>query len=285
MDSVVTPTVSADVAHAWMRRWDVQQEHYIADREERFAVIADVVQAAVRDVDEPVIVDLGCGPGSLSARLRERLPAARIIGIDADPLLLGLGRAHYGDAIEWVDADLAEGSWRSSVPATIHAAVSTTALHWLPTESLAELYRDLASLTVPGGVYANGDHLGLDDKRLQSLATVVRDRRAERVGVLDNEDWHAWWDAIGADPAMAGLVRQRAERLAARNGAPASGDRATTSADDPTASTDEDAKDSQTHDGNGLTVADHIAMLTAAGYATAAPIWQVGDDHVLVALR
>jgi hypothetical protein len=30
-------------ARRWLERWDRQQENYIADREERFAVVADVV--------------------------------------------------------------------------------------------------------------------------------------------------------------------------------------------------------------------------------------------------
>ncbi|WP_205855747.1 class I SAM-dependent methyltransferase [Phytoactinopolyspora endophytica] len=289
VDSGDTAIVSPDLAQTWMQRWDVQQEHYIADREERFAVIADVVEAALDEVETPVIVDLGCGPGSLSARLRERLPQARIIGIDSDPLLLGLGRVHYGDAIEWADADLAGASWRTHIPDVIHAAVSTTALHWLSSEHLAQLYRDLASLTAPGGVLVNGDHLGLSDQRLQTLAMVVRERRADRAGVRDNEDWRAWWDDILAEPALAGLAQQRAHWIAARDqftpSAASDGagmDGARRSANGGSA---ESAGDGISHDGNGLTVTDHIEMLTAAGYVSAAPLWQVGDDHVLVAIR
>jgi trans-aconitate methyltransferase len=34
------------------------------------------------------VLDLGCGPGSLAARLLERLPAASVVAIDSYPLLL-----------------------------------------------------------------------------------------------------------------------------------------------------------------------------------------------------
>jgi len=73
------PTVQQ--ARHWLDRWDRQQEFYLADREERFAVIADVVEAACGA--EPLVVDLGVGPGSLAVRLLDRLPGARVVGIDA----------------------------------------------------------------------------------------------------------------------------------------------------------------------------------------------------------
>ncbi len=259
-------TLAKDTASTWVRRWDVQQEHYMADREERFAVLCDVVEAALADVPEPVVVDLGCGPGSLAARLRQRLPSARIIGIDSDPLLLGLAKAHYGNAIAWVDANLNSPTWADNLPATIHGAVSTTALHWLPADRLAEVYRVLGARVAEGGVFANGDHLKISDTRLDTLARLVRHRRSDRAGVEKNEDWQQWWDAIAADPAFAELTEARAERKRRES----SDDRSHTETD---------------KHGNGLTIDEHTTLLRSSGFRSVAPLWQVGDDHVLVGLR
>lgn len=250
--------ITTEVAETWLRRWDAQQERYVADREERFTVLCDVVQAALEGVDQPVVVDLGCGPGSLAARLTARLPNATVIGIDSDPLLLGLARAHYGSSITWVDADLAGQTWQDKVPPAIHAAVSTTALHWLTEDQLAQLYRTLAGRIVPGGVFVNGDNIGFENTKVNDLAQTVRDRRAVRVGVKSNEEWHVWWEAVQADPNLAGLVQARLEKM----------DHTT-----------------QDHNGNGLTVAGHTKLLQAAGFSEVAPMWQVGDDHVLAAVR
>lgn len=250
---VLVATVPSEVAETWLKRWDAQQERYIADREERFAVLCDVVESALREVPQPVILDLGCGPGSLAARLRERLPHATIIGIDSDPLLLGLARAHYGSTVTWVDADLAGTDWQAHVPAEIHAAVSTTALHWLSADRLAELYRAIGARMAPGGALVNGDHMRSGDTRIDELASVVRDGRAARAGVVDNEDWRTWWDAIQADPDVAALTQARADR-------------------------------SGSHQGNSLTVAEHANLLRASGFSVVGSVWQVGDDNVLVAL-
>ncbi|SHG68837.1 class I SAM-dependent methyltransferase [Streptoalloteichus hindustanus] len=246
-----------DRARAWVRRWDRQQERYIADREERFQTIVDVVEHVTRADGEPVVLDLGCGPGSLSARVRERLPHARLLGVDADPLLLAMARAAYPEVGRFVDVDLTDADWWQGlgVDRPLDAAVSTTALHWLPEDALARLYRDLAARLRPGGVFVNGDHLYDEQPLVGELATAVRQRRAERVGVLDNEDWAAWWSAVEEDERLADLLEERRRRGLVGG------------------------------DGNRLSCARHVTLLREAGFRAAAPVWQVGDDFVLAAVR
>ncbi len=250
-----TVEVTQEVAATWIARWDAQQARYIADREERFAVIGDVVTRAIGDVAAPVVLDVGCGPGSLASRLAHRLPHAVVLGVDVDPLLLALGRARYGHRVHFIDADVTAAGWTDALSPVqaIDAVVSTTALHWVPPQQLAKLYLDLAALLRPGGVLVNGDHLKLADHALAELADAVEQGRAERAGVSGNEDWSAWWDAVTAEPALAQLQARRLER-GLRHGY-----------------------------GNRLSVDQHVAMLEAAGFTTIGPVWQSGTDHVLVA--
>jgi SAM-dependent methyltransferase len=247
-------TLDADLAGTWVRRWDAQQELYVADREERFAVIGDVVEHAL-DGRTGTVLDLGCGPGSLSGRLAARLPGSRIVGLDSDPLLLALARARYGDTVEFVDADLGTDTWREQVPAVLDAAVSTTALHWLAADQLAEVYRTLGTLLRPGGVFVDGDHRDLGDPALDALARRVRDARAARAGVTDHEDWETWWDAVRADPTLTELVGQRSARAVAHRPEPKP------------------------------VLGRQLDLLRAAGFASVGPVWQSGDDFVLVAIR
>ena len=85
-----------ETAQRWIARWEVQQQGYLPDREDRFTALIDAVEEATGRRD-PLVLDLGCGPGSLSVRLLDRMPAARVVAIDTDPVLLALGRSAYGD--------------------------------------------------------------------------------------------------------------------------------------------------------------------------------------------
>ncbi|GGJ90602.1 methyltransferase [Pilimelia anulata] len=249
--------LDASAARAWVARWDRQQERYLADREERFTVIGDVVTAALADRPAPRILDVACGPGSLAARLARRLPAAELVGLDADPVLLALAGAAYPAAARFAHADLRAADWpeRAGVAGPLDAAVSTTALHWLSEADLGALYRRLGALIRPGGVLVNADHLYDDQPGVRALGRVVRKARAARAGVEDNEDWDAWWAAVEAAPELAEPVARR------RASGYAHSDEADLSAD------------------------THARLLRAAGFAEVGVVWRSGDDTVLVALR
>lgn len=252
--------VSMDTARTWVERWERQQQRYAVDREERFTVISDVVEHVCAGRDRPLLLDLGCGPGSLSARLARRLPRAEIVAVDMDPVLLELGRTHHADAAHYVEAVIGADGWTDALELrrSLDVAVSTTALHYLPASVLLETYRSLAALLRPGGALINGDHFPPDVRSCSALTAHVGRRRAERAGDHAHEDWESWWTAAAADPELADLFEQR------RAGRPVDGS------------------------GGGnrhLSVHRHVELLHQAGFGQVTPVWQVGDSCVLVALN
>ncbi|MFK0232827.1 class I SAM-dependent methyltransferase [Streptomyces vinaceus] len=250
-------TVAA--ASRWVERWERQQQRYAIDREERFTVISDVVERVTEGCGRPapLLLDLGCGPGSLAARLAARMPAAEVVGVDADPLLLELGRAHHGTALRFAEARIGEPGWLDALllERPVDAAVSTTALHYLGEATLRRTYRELAERIRPGGVLVNGDHLGPDSPKVHELAVDIGRRRAERQQALAHEDWDAWWSGVRADPELSPLLA---------------------------------ARDRRTHphcEGNELTLTDHLALLRESGFEHVGTVWQFGNSHVVVAVR
>jgi trans-aconitate methyltransferase len=106
------PELDRDAALDWVARWDSQQLGYLPDREERFTALIDAVQEGTSRPD-PLVLDLGAGPGSLAVRLLDRLPAATVVAVDADPLLLALGRVAWPDraGLRFAEADLRQPGW------------------------------------------------------------------------------------------------------------------------------------------------------------------------------
>lgn len=259
--------LSLATAERWVERWERQQQRYAVDREERFTVIADVVEQSVAGVPgRPSVVDLGCGPGSLAARLARRMPYADIVAVDMDPLLLELARTHHADAARYVDVMIGAPDWTHALglDRPLDAAVSTTALHYLDPDALHRTYRQLAGLLRPGGVLVNGDHFPHDDSALAALAGCVGRRHAERGQVLAHEDWAAWWTAVARDPELTDLLAERRRRQAAVTGGGAS---------------------PGTGGAPRLSVSAHERLLRQAGFSHVGAVWQYGDSHVLVAIR
>lgn len=96
----------------------------------------------------PTIVDLGCGPATLLARLRARHPGARLIGVELHPALLEMAAPTAAAAgITLVPADLA-----LPVPlpdASADLVLSTLSFHEVPHPP--DLLANAARLLRPGG--------------------------------------------------------------------------------------------------------------------------------------
>nr|WP_119590331.1 class I SAM-dependent methyltransferase [Streptomyces scabiei] len=249
--------VSTATAARWVERWERQQQLYAVDREERFEVIADLVEQVTRDCPAPLVVDLGSGPGCLAARLAGRLPTAEVLAVDADPLLLGLGSAHYGSALRYVRTLIGAPGWLDALGLVrpVDAVVSTTALHYLGAGTLRQVYGELAGLLRPGGILVNGDHISPDSAKVCELAIDLGRRRAARSTSSPAEDWDTWWAGAATDPELAPFLARADE-----GGRPRC-------------------------EGNDLTLSGHVALLREAGFEHVGAVWQVGPSHVLAAVR
>jgi trans-aconitate 2-methyltransferase len=81
--------------------------------------------------DRPVqVVDLGCGPGNLTATLADRWPAADVVGIDSSAEMLAKAAKLAGDGkgLRFEQADIA--GWEPSADTDV--VVSNAALQWVP---------------------------------------------------------------------------------------------------------------------------------------------------------
>jgi SAM-dependent methyltransferase len=251
--------IGRDAARNWIDRWDAQQQAYLPDREDRFTAIIDAVDEIAGRPD-PLVLDLGSGPGSLSVRLLRRLPRARVVAIDADPLTLALGRAAWAELanLEFCDVDLRSPGWSAGLRLERQpdVAVSTTALHWLTQPALAALYTELAGMLRPAGAVLNGDHLREDDTApvLQRLDRGLLERE-ERRRFPDGhpESWTDWWVAVAADPALAGLYAEREARRV----------------------------DTEHHGSPAGRLSVHVDALWAAGFDEVGTLWQRGENRVL----
>lgn len=244
----------------WLRRWDEQQQTYLPYREWRFRTMLDVLEATVGGSGR--VLDLGCGPGSLSLRILQRFPRIRCVGVDYDPVVLRIGRGaigSYGGRMTWVDTKIGGPRWLQQLPTgKFDAAVSTTALHWLPPARLRRVYRDLGRLVRSDGIVLNGDRLpwGPEDPRLQRLAERVRKVRVKRAERRpDRGAWRRWWQEAAEAPELVASFEEHRRRQA------------------------QHPKES------ALPLNDQIRALRRGGFRTVAVVWQNIEDRVLFAQR
>ncbi len=239
----------------WRDTWDRQQAAHEPDRERSFEVMLDYVRLVAGPPRR--ILDLACGTGSITERALARFPSAGLVALDVDPVMLELvTRAFAGEPrVEILDRDLRRPSWLEGLPAGVDAVLSATALHWLSEEALARLYRDLAGLVRPGGVFANRDHFPIEDPRLSEAAERALAAHLERELAAGAESYEQWYERLSRDDDLSLLLAERARRLGGRNGE------------------------------LWLPASWHVERLSAAGFASVDVTWRWGNDALLVAVR
>lgn len=227
------------------------------DREERFRIMLDMVEALVGTA--PRVLDLACGTGSITARLLTRFPEATSTGVDLDPALLAIARGTFeGDErVSFVTADLKDPEWPAHLPyASYDAVLTATALHWLHSEPLAALYGQVAELVRDGGVFMNADHM-IDEStpRINAAERAQRHVRMDQAKRNGVPDWAEWWQLAAQDPVLAEPAARRFEIY---------GEHA---------------------DGDMPPAAWHARVLREKGFEEARAVWCSPSDTLLLALK
>lgn len=137
--------------------------------------------------DDQVLLDVGCGGAGMTVAMAQRAPNARVIGIDAETLVLEAARRHTsaeGVDVELVQADLDDGfgALEVAIDATADMIWCSHVVHHLADQQAALI--DLAQLLTPTGrlVLAEG---GLSPRYLPwdlGLGRPGIERRLEEAG-------------------------------------------------------------------------------------------------------
>jgi trans-aconitate 2-methyltransferase len=128
------------VAHTW------DPERYLTYADERGRPFVDLISRIGAESPRRV-VDLGCGPGNLTALLAARWPEAAVAGLDSSPEMIEAARRDV-PGIGFDVADLR--AWQPPEP--VDVLVSNATLQWVPDH--LDLLPSLVSAVAPGGWFA-----------------------------------------------------------------------------------------------------------------------------------
>jgi len=107
-----------------MADWDPEQyRRFAAERAQPFHDLVDLIEPATIER----AVDLGCGPGELTALAAGQLGIGEMIGIDNSPAMLDKTAEHASASVRFEHGDLAE--WTSS--ADVDLVIAAASLHWV----------------------------------------------------------------------------------------------------------------------------------------------------------
>ncbi|HEY6359782.1 MAG TPA: methyltransferase domain-containing protein [Vicinamibacterales bacterium] len=135
-------------------QYDARIRSLIPLYDELIAEVARALDHAARPVR--TVVDLGIGTGALARACLERMPAARIWGIDADAGMMAIARTRLGSLSRRVT--MTTGSFLDRALPSCDAMVASYSLHHIRTRVAKQgFYRRCYRALRPGGVLITGD--------------------------------------------------------------------------------------------------------------------------------
>jgi trans-aconitate 2-methyltransferase len=159
---------------------------YLEFADERSRPFVDLL-SRVKASDPQVVVDLGCGPGQLTASLADRWPGAQILGLDSSPEMIKQATELASPRVRFQLQDLRE--WRPNDP--VDVIISNATLQWVPGHRA--LLPSLISALRPNGWLAFQVPGNFDEPSHRLLRQLATDRRY--AAVLDGLAWPASADA------------------------------------------------------------------------------------------
>ena len=188
-----SPSTSA--AARLCREWDAMHRHYFPDYDQRWDRALRAAHAHLNGRPGRVL-DLGCGPGTLTRRLQQAVPQAEVIGLDADPVLIALARAQATSGRPtFARARLGapEASALLAGLAPIDVIVSSAFVHYFAPDELTALLRACRALQPPDGLLVTVERFAATDAPRTTRAPTTP------------SPWRAWWRDALATPEILAL--------------------------------------------------------------------------------
>jgi trans-aconitate methyltransferase len=154
------------------------------------------------------ILDLGCGSGLVAQMVLDRLPGARIFGVDSSSAMLALAGERlkpYGDRVRLVEGDLTAVK-RIQAPAGCAAVIAVQSLHHLAEPEYAAAVAWTFDRLAPDGSFIIIDRLAIPSPALYAPYYELRDHQGQSPNPPDWAGYLEWLAANGDQPQSAQVI-------------------------------------------------------------------------------
>ena len=164
--------------------WD--PERYEQFKKERSAPFEDLL-ALINIREGMSVIDLGCGPGPLTTRLADELPASDVLGIDSSAEMLASAQELARPGLRFEQRPIEE------VDGEFDLVFSHAAIHWLPDH--LSLIPKLLSMVRPGGQLA----VQMPSNFAHPTHTIIDEVGAEEPFKSELNGYKQGWSMLGIE--------------------------------------------------------------------------------------
>jgi len=176
------------MGHDWSdpevaRRWDRGAYDTNPTRREQLDILVSVLEGLWQPGGW--LLDLGCGSGQVEQLIFDRIPDARVVGVDGSPAMTAIARerltAHL-DRFEIVLHDLSALPSLALPDRPYQFTIAVQSLHHLSPGDMRDAYRSVYGLLEPGGLFLLQDRLQVENSGVWPAMRQVWERQDREYG-------------------------------------------------------------------------------------------------------
>lgn len=136
------------------------------------------------------ILELGCGSGNLTSRLLSRYPDAEIIGVDASGEMIqaSRNRFHESNNLRFQQTTFQSLKFAND---SFDLVVSSISIHHLQDAEKLQLFQEIESWLLPGGIFTFCDQFAGETDELYAKHIDHWKKESLSLGAT-NEEWNDW---------------------------------------------------------------------------------------------
>src|SRR5579883_3482014 len=160
-----------------IKRWAAEAKVREGRRQEPLRYAAALLP--FEEGDEFTIVDLAAGTGMAARAIMDAYPNCKAVLADFSGAMMSEGAKvlePYEGRYRYVEFDLRQSVWPEGIPVPMDAAITSQAIHHLPDERKASLFREVFERLKPGGWYVNYEPFKAPDPAVEYTWQRVNDR-------------------------------------------------------------------------------------------------------------
>ncbi len=189
---------------AYAETWDSNPLRKNPLREEHLDILVSIIIDGYREGAS--ILDLGMGSGQVEEMIFQRVPNARVVGIDASEVMIEMAAKRlkdHRDRYSVIRHDLRELGTLDLAPNSFQYAISSQVFHELPHEKKREAFAFVQRVLAPGGVFLITDRTALHVGSLYEVYASVWSRLIRKVSRASGgfPEFLKWYDTKEDFPA------------------------------------------------------------------------------------
>jgi ubiquinone/menaquinone biosynthesis C-methylase UbiE len=160
-----------------IKRWAADAKARESKRQEPLRYAAALLP--FEDEEEFTLVDLAAGTGMAARAIMDFYPNCKTVLADFSGAMMSEGAKilePYDGRYRYVEFDLRQSAWPAEMPVPMDAAITSQAIHHLPDERKASLFKEVYERLKPGGWYINYEPFKAADLKVEHTWQRLQDR-------------------------------------------------------------------------------------------------------------